>query len=61
MNKDQIKGRVEQVKGAVKEVAGKATGNKTLEVKGKLDKLSGKIQSGHGDAKEKRKDITDRA
>ena len=61
MNKDQVKGRVEQVKGAVKEVAGKATGNKSLEVEGKLDKLSGKIQSGHGDAKEKLKDIIDKA
>ncbi len=61
MNKDQVKGRVEQVKGAVKEVAGKATGNKTLEVKGKLDKLSGKIQSGHGDAKQKLADSIDKA
>ena len=59
MNKDQIQGRVEQVKGAVKEVAGKATGNKSLEVEGKLDKLSGKIQSGQGDAKEKLKESID--
>ncbi len=61
MNKDQVKGRVEQVKGAVKEVAGKATGNKSLEVEGKLDKLSGKIQSGQGHAKEKLKDLIDKA
>lgn len=60
MNKDQIQGRVEQVKGAVKEVAGKATGNKSLEIEGKLDKLSGNIQSGQGDAKEKLKDIIDK-
>ena len=61
MNKDQVKGRVEQVKGVVKEVAGKATGNKSLEVKGKLDKLSGQIQSGHGDAKQKVADIVHKA
>ena len=36
------------------------TGNKSLEVEGKLDKLSGKIQSGQGDAKEKLKDIIDK-
>lgn len=61
MNKDQVKGRVEQVKGAVKEVAGKATGNKSLEVEGKLDKLTGKVQSSHGDAKEKVKGIINKA
>jgi len=61
MNKDQVKGRVEQVKGAVKEVTGKATGNRSLEAEGKLDKLSGKIQAGQGDVKEKVKDIIDRA
>ena len=35
MNKDQVKGRVEQAKGKAKAAAGKAVGNKDLELKGK--------------------------
>lgn len=34
MNKDQVKGRVEEAKGKVKEVAGKIVGNRSMEVKG---------------------------
>lgn len=60
MNKDQVKGKVEQVKGAVKEVAGKVTGNARLKAEGKLDQVAGKIQAGHGDAKEKLKDLIDK-
>ena len=33
MNKDQVKGRVEEAKGKVKEVAGKLVGNEKLELK----------------------------
>ena len=38
MNKDQVKGRVEEAKGKVKEVTGKIIGNKDLEEKGKVQK-----------------------
>lgn len=51
MNKDQVKGRVEEVKGKVKEVAGKVVGNKSLESKGATQKIGGKIQAGLGDAR----------
>ena len=57
MNKDQVKGRVEEVKGNVKETTGKAVGNPDLEAEGKADKAVGKVQSTYGDAKEKAKDI----
>jgi uncharacterized protein YjbJ (UPF0337 family) len=60
MNKDQIQGRVEQVKGAVKEATGKVIGNKELEVEGRIDKTTGKVQSGFGDVKEKLKDTIDK-
>ncbi|MBP6225956.1 MAG: CsbD family protein [Rhizobacter sp.] len=60
MNKDQVKGRVEQAKGAAKEIAGKVTGNKELEIEGRIDKTAGKVQSGFGDAKEKLKDRIDK-
>ena len=56
MNKDQVKGRVEQAKGSVKEVAGKVVGNEKLEAEGKVDKTAGKTQAGNGDVKEDVKD-----
>jgi uncharacterized protein YjbJ (UPF0337 family) len=56
MNKDQVKGRVEQVKGSVKEAAGKVVGNKELEAEGQIDKSSGKVQATYGDLKEDVKD-----
>lgn len=52
MNKDQVKGQVEQATGKIKEIAGKAVGNKALEVKGKIQNVGGKIQAGFGDLKE---------
>lgn len=52
MNKDQVKGRVEEVKGKVKEVAGKVVGNPELELKGVIQKNGGKIQAAFGDAKD---------
>ena len=51
MNKDQVKGRIEEVKGKVKEVAGKITDDKDLEVKGNIQKNIGKAQAGFGDLK----------
>jgi uncharacterized protein YjbJ (UPF0337 family) len=52
MNKDQIKGRVEEVKGAIKEKTGRATGNVDLEDRGNLEKVAGKTQKTFGDVKE---------
>lgn len=51
MNKDQVKGRVEEVKGKVKEVTGKVVGNKDLELKGSVQVAGGKAQSAVGDLK----------
>ena len=56
MNKDQVKGRVEQVKGSVKEATGKVVGNEKLEAEGKIDKAAGKTQATYGDVKEDAKD-----
>jgi uncharacterized protein YjbJ (UPF0337 family) len=60
MNKDQVKGRVEQAKGSVKETAGKAVGNPNLEAEGTVDKAAGKTQATYGDAKEKVKRAVDK-
>lgn len=56
MNKDQVKGRIEQAKGAVKETTGKVVGNKKLETEGQIDKVTGKTQATYGDIKEDVKD-----
>jgi uncharacterized protein YjbJ (UPF0337 family) len=61
MNKDQVKGRVEEAKGAVKETTGKAVGNPNLRDEGTLDKAAGKAQATYGDAKEKVKSAIDKA
>src|SRR3954471_4283572 len=51
MKKEQATGRAQQAK--VKEVAGKAVGNKTMQLKGKAEKAAGAVKSGYGDAKNK--------
>ncbi|NMG73982.1 CsbD family protein [Aromatoleum diolicum] len=56
MNKDQVKGRIEEAKGKMKEVVGKVSGDKTLEQKGKIQNISGKVRAGLGDLKEDIKD-----
>ena len=52
INKDQVKGRLEETKGKVKEVVGKVVGNNDLEVKGNIQKNVGAVQASVGDAKE---------
>ena len=61
MNKDQVKGRVEQAKGSVKETTGKALGDRELQSEGKVDKTAGKAQATYGDAKEKVNSAIDKA
>ena len=56
MNKDQVKGRVEQSSGKVKELAGKLVGNDKLRTEGAAEQVKGKVQAGYGDAKENVKD-----
>ncbi len=45
MDKDRIKGSVNQAKGAVKETAGKILGDAKLVEEGKTDKAMGKVQN----------------
>jgi uncharacterized protein YjbJ (UPF0337 family) len=52
MDKDRVKGSVEQAKGTVKEVVGKITGDAKLETEGKSEKLSGKVQNAVGGLKD---------
>lgn len=57
MNKDQVKGRVDDAKGHVKEAVGKAVGNERLEGEGLADQVKGTTQKNYGDAKEDIKDV----
>lgn len=52
MNKDQIKGRVEEAKGTIKETAGHLSGKPDLEDRGTAEKIGGKVQKTYGDVKE---------
>lgn len=49
INKARVKGLVEEATGAVKESAGKLVGNKTLELKGKVQKVIGKAKVAFSD------------
>ena len=60
MNKDQVKGRVEEAKGSIKEATGKVVGNPNLQSQGAVDKAAGKAQATYGDAKEKVKGAVDK-
>jgi len=52
MNKDQIKGKIEEIKGDVKERIGGATKDRSTQAEGWLEKKKGEIRSGVGDVKE---------
>jgi uncharacterized protein YjbJ (UPF0337 family) len=41
---DKVKNSAEQAKGRVKETTGKITGNRSLEAKGKSDRVKGNVK-----------------
>jgi len=53
MDKDRIKGSLDQAKGKIKEGIGKATGDSKLETEGKADQFTGKVQNTIGGLKDK--------
>jgi len=52
MDKDRIKGTAKEVSGAIKEGAGKITGDRETEVKGKVEKNVGTAQKTVGKVKD---------
>jgi uncharacterized protein YjbJ (UPF0337 family) len=56
MDKDRIKGSVEQAKGVLKEAVGKATGDAKLKVEGRNEKAAGKVQNAVGGVKDAMRD-----
>jgi uncharacterized protein YjbJ (UPF0337 family) len=53
MNRDEVKGKVDQASGTVKERAGRAMNDPVLEEKGADQRASGKIEEGFGKARRK--------
>ncbi len=53
MDKDKVKGSLDQVKGEAKEQWGKLTNDPSTEKEGQLDKVKGKVKEDIGKAKEK--------
>jgi uncharacterized protein YjbJ (UPF0337 family) len=58
VDKEHVKGAYDKTKGAVKDTIGKATGNKEMQVEGKMDKAKGEAHKAVGDLKDAAKDAT---
>jgi uncharacterized protein YjbJ (UPF0337 family) len=52
VNKDQIKGKIEEIKGDIKERIGGATKDRKTQAEGWVENKKGKLQGGIGDVKE---------
>jgi uncharacterized protein YjbJ (UPF0337 family) len=52
VNKDQIKGKIEEIKGEVKERIGGATKDRSTQAEGFVENKKGKVREGYGDVKE---------
>ncbi len=52
MNKDQIKGKIEEIKGDIKERIGGATKDRSTQAEGWAENKKGKVQGAVGDVKE---------
>ncbi len=52
MDKDRIKGAAKEVSGTIKETAGKITGDRKTEAKGKVEKNVGAAQNAFGKVKD---------
>jgi uncharacterized protein YjbJ (UPF0337 family) len=61
MNKDNIKGTVEEVKGKVKEGLGELTGDERLKREGQVDQIKGQAHKIAADIKDVRHDLIDSA
>ncbi len=51
MNKDQVKGKIDNLKGRAKEAAGALAGDKKTQAEGAADRFKGAVQKKVGDIK----------
>ena len=61
MDKDRVKGKVEDIKGRVKRQAGEWTDNEKLQAEGAGDQIKGKAQNAVGKVKDAGRDLGDKA
>jgi uncharacterized protein YjbJ (UPF0337 family) len=61
MNKDRIKGTIDEVAGSAKRKAGALTGNTRLEVTGMAQQVKGKVENAWGKAKDAVNDANQKA
>ncbi len=61
MDKDRIKGKMDDIKGRVKRQAGEWTDNKDLQAEGTGDQIKGKAQNVVGKVKDAGRDMADKA
>jgi uncharacterized protein YjbJ (UPF0337 family) len=52
VNKDQIKGKIEEIKGDIKERVGGATKDRSTQAEGWMEEKKGKVRGTVGDVKE---------
>jgi len=60
MDKNTIKGTVNQAMGEAKDAIGKVTGDKKLRVEGKLEEAKGKLETAMGKVNDVVRDLRDR-
>ena len=53
INRDEVKGKIDEASGTVKENVGRAMGYQVLEEKGANQRAGGKIEAGFGKARRK--------
>ena len=59
MNKDRVKGTIDEVAGSAKRTAGALTGNTKLEVEGMVQQAKGKVENAWGKTKDAVRDAVE--
>jgi uncharacterized protein YjbJ (UPF0337 family) len=52
LNKDRVKGTIDEMVGSAKQKAGELTGNKKLQMEGMAQRVKGKVENAWGSAKD---------
>jgi uncharacterized protein YjbJ (UPF0337 family) len=61
MDKDRVKGKLQDVKGRVKRQVGEWTGDEKAQAEGVAEQVEGKIQNAWGKVKDAGRDVLDRS
>ena len=58
MDKDRVAGGARKIIGTIKEEVGRATGDRSTEAEGQAEKVTGRVQSAAGKAKDAARELT---